>query len=416
MNNVLIVEPDLTKGMSYVVAMIKAGFHAEHATSGAKALVAFESTKMDVVVINLLLRDNQALKLLKMIRSISRGRPVPIVAFTPENLEDLHVSAQIEGATECLTLGRDASGDILRAVKRLLAPPDAPPAAVSPVAKPPSMFPAPAASPAAKEATLPAPASPAVPAAPSVSAAKSTLPEPAPAAAEQKAASFQTLKELSQRLFGERNPNVQRAILAELHQAARAFASDRVTQVNHLETSLLEAWAAMLGELSENPSFIGSSNLRTLLQAVNSLEAVLKNAAALSTPGKRDYRVLAVDDDPTIYTVVKRTLASAGLASDHAKDVQEALTLSKQQAYDLFILDVNMPGQSGFALCEKLRATPSYKETPVIFVTGSDNLESRIRSAGSGGDDFIGKPFLPRELAVKTLIHLLRRRTESRAG
>ncbi len=124
------------------------------------------------------------------------------------------------------------------------------------------------------------------------------------------------------------------------------------------------------------------------------------------------FRMLSVDDDPGIRDLVKRALALARLTPDGAKDPFEALELSGQQRYDLFILDLNMPGLSGFELCEKLRAAAAYKKTPVIFVTGSDNFESRVRSADSGGNDFIGKPFLPRELAVKALIHLLPRPIE----
>jgi DNA-binding response OmpR family regulator len=84
--------------------------------------------------------------------------------------------------------------------------------------------------------------------------------------------------------------------------------------------------------------------------------------------------------------------------------------LARAQRYDLFVLDVNMPGMTGFELCEKLRASSTYKETPVVFVTASDTFDSRLKFARSGGDDFIAKPFLRPELAAKALIHLLSRR------
>ncbi|MBM3838106.1 MAG: response regulator [Verrucomicrobia bacterium] len=98
-----------------------------------------------------------------------------------------------------------------------------------------------------------------------------------------------------------------------------------------------------------------------------------------------------------------------------AKDGQEALELCGRNRYELFILDVKMPGMNGYELCQKLRSMAHYRKTPVIFVTGEDNFGSRVRSAGSGGDDFIGKPFLMKELAVKALIHLLVHRLGQRS-
>jgi DNA-binding response OmpR family regulator len=61
-------------------------------------------------------------------------------------------------------------------------------------------------------------------------------------------------------------------------------------------------------------------------------------------------------------------------------------------------------------LCSRLRTLPSYAKTPVVFVTGLNDLESRANSTMSGGNDFIAKPFLFIELTVKALIHVLRSR------
>jgi DNA-binding response OmpR family regulator len=65
---------------------------------------------------------------------------------------------------------------------------------------------------------------------------------------------------------------------------------------------------------------------------------------------------------------------------------------------------------TGFELCSRLRTLPSYAKTPVVFVTGLNDLESRANSTMSGGNDFIAKPFLFIELTVKALIHVLRSR------
>jgi DNA-binding response OmpR family regulator len=69
-----------------------------------------------------------------------------------------------------------------------------------------------------------------------------------------------------------------------------------------------------------------------------------------------------------------------------------------------------MPNMSGFELCAKIRTLPQYAKTPVVFVTGLNDLENRANSSMSGGNDFIAKPFLFIELTVKALVHVLRSR------
>jgi DNA-binding response OmpR family regulator len=67
-----------------------------------------------------------------------------------------------------------------------------------------------------------------------------------------------------------------------------------------------------------------------------------------------------------------------------------------------------MPGMNGFELCTRLRTYPTNAKTPVIFVTGLTDFESRAKSTLSGGSDLIAKPFLFMELAVKAITHILR--------
>jgi CheY-like chemotaxis protein len=212
---------------------------------------------------------------------------------------------------------------------------------------------------------------------------------------------------LSRELFGIQEPTAMQPLLSQMHENAQAIAADVAALPPGFAGNFSEAFSALLKELSENPRRVSPSNVRTIFQAVNSLGVFLNRASISSTENEPRYRVLAVDDEPGIRKIVQLALESVQLVVDSAQDAQEALTVSKQNRYDLFVLDVNMPGLSGFELCQKLRASPPYRKTPVIFVTGSDNFESRIQSASSGANDFIGKPFLSKELAVKALIHLL---------
>ena len=84
------------------------------------------------------------------------------------------------------------------------------------------------------------------------------------------------------------------------------------------------------------------------------------------------------------------------------------MKLLEQKNFDLVILDVDMPGMTGFELCAKLRALPQHKKTAVIFVTALSDFDDCARSKVAAGGDFIAKPFLFIELTVKALIHVLR--------
>ena len=95
-----------------------------------------------------------------------------------------------------------------------------------------------------------------------------------------------------------------------------------------------------------------------------------------------------------------------------AENGVQALEVIEKIDPDLVFLDVDMPLMNGFELCSKLRTGEMNKRTPVVFVTNMNDFENRANSTMSGGNDFIGKPFMFIELAVKALIHVLRGQLE----
>jgi PleD family two-component response regulator len=123
--------------------------------------------------------------------------------------------------------------------------------------------------------------------------------------------------------------------------------------------------------------------------------------------------ILVVDDEAISRRAITHALEKARLKSMSVEDPNAAFKLLSEQAFDMVFLDVDMPGMNGFELCTKLRALPTHKKTPVVFVTSLNDLDSRASSMMSGGNDFIGKPFLFVELAVKALVYVLRGKLDS---
>lgn len=108
--------------------------------------------------------------------------------------------------------------------------------------------------------------------------------------------------------------------------------------------------------------------------------------------------ILIVDDDPQIRTVLRMALDKAGMTSDAAGDGDEGLSKARSGRYDLIILDIGLPQMDGLALCRTLRQTD---QTPVLFLTARDDEIDRVLGFELGGDDYVSKPFSPRELTAR---------------
>lgn len=121
-------------------------------------------------------------------------------------------------------------------------------------------------------------------------------------------------------------------------------------------------------------------------------------------------RVLVVDDDATITDVVSRYLRQEGYAVATAADGTTALDLARRTAPDLVVLDVMLPGIDGLEVARRLRGTST---TPIILLTALGETEDRIAGFEVGADDYLVKPFSPRELLLR-IQGLLRR--EERLG
>ncbi|WP_405984241.1 response regulator transcription factor [Streptomyces sp. NBC_00872] len=122
-------------------------------------------------------------------------------------------------------------------------------------------------------------------------------------------------------------------------------------------------------------------------------------------------RVLVVDDDPTVAEVVSGYLERAGFAVEHAADGWAALDSVARRRPDLVVLDLMLPGPDGLEVCRRLRATGP---VPVVMLTARGDEEDRIAGLELGADDYVTKPFSPRELVLRVESVLRRSRGPGR--
>lgn len=111
-----------------------------------------------------------------------------------------------------------------------------------------------------------------------------------------------------------------------------------------------------------------------------------------------DPHVLIADDDPHIREVIRFSLAKDGMRVTEASDGAEAITQFASETPDLVILDVGMPEADGLDVCREIRKT---HQTPILFLSARDEEIDRVLGLEIGGDDYVGKPFSPRELSAR---------------
>lgn len=134
----------------------------------------------------------------------------------------------------------------------------------------------------------------------------------------------------------------------------------------------------------------------------------------MATPS--NHTILVVDDDPSIREVVRFALEKAGFSTIEASDGKQALEEFAEHAPQLIVLDILMPEFDGTEVCRRIRRT---SDVPIIFLSSRDDEIDRVLGLELGGDDYVTKPFSPRELVarVKAVMRRLddRREQESKA-
>jgi CheY-like chemotaxis protein len=162
-------------------------------------------------------------------------------------------------------------------------------------------------------------------------------------------------------------------------------------------------------ELHSKPQKVNPSSRRTVAEAAETLRLFSTLAVEHLEESMPSPLILVVDDDSISRETTCMALEQAHLRALSLDDPLLALKLAGENRFDLILSDVQMPQMNGVDLCKKIHATTTNAKTPVIFVTSLNEFESQVRSGLGNGVDFIAKPIMLVELAVKALTLLLNR-------
>ena len=393
MKRILIIEDDQIVGTIYRRKFQLEGFEVALAADGEAGLAAVSAFHPDVVILDLMLPRLNGVEVLRRIRAHPDNHQLPVIVMSNAYLSNLVQDATNAGANQCLIKANCTPKHILEVIRRTLAQEDPAPAPA----------PVPAATPDTPDTPPAAVASTA--AAPDEATYQFGLREAFLAGASETLSQLRTM--LQTFVKGEAD-TVRLPALFSLYRRVHSVTSNAAVAGLTSISRLCAALEALLKELYEKPKNINASTTRTIAQTIDFLGNLFEHSRSTSTELYAPPNILVVDDEAISRRALIYALEKANLRCTSLEDPLAALTLLNDQRYDLILLDVDMPGLNGFELCTRLRAQPTNAHSPVIFVTGLADFESRARSTLSGGNDLIAKPFLFMELALKAITHILR--------
>jgi len=392
---ILLIEDDQIFANTYRNRLQQDGFEVELAYDGETGLEKLRPFSPDLVLLDLILPRMQGVEVIRRVRSESSFSSLPLLVFTNSYLTSQMEEASQAGATRCLTKANSSPKDLVDAIQALLS----------------------------LKVSTPSPISPAAAAEPKPVASSSTLAERDLDEEFQAELKKMFVEELPATMTALRS-HLQALVKSQGEQARGQHVQHLYRRVHSLTSSagmvgmfriaqMADALEALLRELHENPSNLNASTLRTVASAIDFLDLVSRRDTGEAPQKPTRAEVLVVDDEAISRRAIVYALEKAKLESMSIEDPLRALQVLEQRRFDLIFLDVDMPNMNGYEVCSRIRSLPEHKKTPVVFVTSLTDFESRANSSVSGGNDFIAKPFMFIELAVKALVQFFRSQLES---
>jgi DNA-binding response OmpR family regulator len=390
MKKLLIVEDEAMIREIYAGFFNEAGFEVQTEPDGQAAINKISATRFDAILLDLDLPGLAGVEIIKRIREQAHLGTLPIFVLTNAYDYRTVLNASKAGATLCLTKANTSPNQMVQTVQKHLAA---------------------SAAKTSDTAQLKAASHTPVQVHGAISKTDAALHEKIRSVFEPKSAELLARIQNKWREFQlRRDSGNQVGLMAEFLQQLHLLAGLAAVAEHRSVADLSSALEALVKQMCENPQNFNLSANRTVEMTLSFLAHLLKNSGKPVTEAKSPAKVLVVDDELIARETAVSALELVNVGPTLAEDAAAALAMLEKEPFDLVLLDVDMPGMSGFELCGRLRKFPQHKRTAVIFVTGLSRFENQVQSSLCGGNDLIGKPYLLIELAVKCLTYIYRAR------
>ena len=369
---ILILDDDQPVSEGYREKLQAQGFKVELTAAFDTTLQFFKKTAVDLAILDLCLPGINVVELIKNIRSDSGIPSTPIIAFSNPYLGTFTQAAVEAGATKSVPKVDTTPERLLEFVREL---------GVN--------------------------ASPKVGGRGAVEALEANQEKPPSNLLINRSEIMAKLRASYQNFTRAEREDLRRTALLQMHRHLRLLAGSANVLALRKVVQLSTALEALFVELYTEPAKVTASVVRTIAHSIETL-ALLFDRPANSQDEVIPSKILVVDDEVIARQLICSAVGKADLEAVGLDDPLAAQRLLKRERFDLIFLDVEMPGLTGLELCVKIRAMEPNRSTPIVFVTSHSDFGSRAQSALSGGNDFIAKPFLLVEVALKALTWLFK--------
>ena len=369
---ILILDDDQPASEGHREKLRAQGFKVELTAAFDTTLQILKTTAVDLAILDLCLPGISVVELIKNIRSDSGIPSIPIIVFSNPYLGSLTQAAVEAGATKSVARVDATPERLLELVRELGVI-----------------------------------ASPKVGGGSAVGALEANQETPSSKLLINRSQILAKLRASYQNFTRTEREDLRRAALLQLLRQLRQLAGSANVLALHKIVQLSTALEALLVELYTEPAKITASVVRTMAHSIETLASLFDHPAN-SQDEVIPSRILVVDDEVIARQLICSAVGRADLEAVGLDDPLAAQRLLKRERFDLIFLDVEMPGLTGLELCVKIRAMEPNRSTPIVFVTSHSDFGSRAQSALSGGNDFIAKPFLLVEVALKALTWLFK--------
>src|SRR5437016_9026476 len=373
--SILIVDDDPFATQIYREKPEATGLKVEVTRDFDSTLQTLKKEVFDILILDLCLPGINVVELIKNVRSESATQCVPIIVFSNPYLGNLTRAAVEEGATKFVAKVDNTPEQMIELLREL---------GVSASATSRVGVSGMVGTPAANQEKL---------------ASKLSINRPETLA---------KLRASYQNFTRTEREDLRRTALLQMHRQLRLLAGGASVLAFHKIAQMSTALEALLVELYTEPAKITPSVVRTVAHSIETLASLVDRPANSQDEVMTSPNILVVDDEVISRETICSALGRAGLHAKSLDDPLAAQRLLEGEHFDLIFLDVEMPGQTGLELCVKIRGMEPNRTTPIVFVTSHSDFGSRAQSTLSGGNDFIAKPFLLVELALKALTWLFK--------
>lgn len=452
---ILLVDDDAVVTHLYRDALVAGGYLVETAPDGEAAVSMLTSVNPDLVLLDMMLPKMPGLLVLRHIRAEPGFGSTPVIVLSNGFLSKMMDMAKLAGANACIRKSDINSEQLVEVVGQTIAngsglggePPQSvagdsthtqifrkavapgqeassepgarseegsPLPSNTPSAPPESPFlqqAAPVQAPAPRESPGLRYAEP--PRDHSVESAKNFQAEIRQAVLSGTPEMLRTLRSRLPASFKGNLPATWMPQFYELYRTIRSLSA--TVEVAGLDSifHLCTVTESLLQELLEQSDNANASTLRTVVRALETLEMLFQRATKGDTEKVRPAVVLVVDDDRICRSTAIAAVEMAKMRGVSIDNPLTALAVLPENDFDIIFSDIEMPQKSGFDFAKEVRNLPNHKKTPVIFVTGLTDFETRAQVNFINDTDFIGKPVIMSELAVKALTYVLRKHLET---